>query len=387
VESNKLIITRHGSHIVTTLFNDFDLVQVNIEEEASRSILGNIYLGKVKNIIKNINAAFVEIANKQICYMSLERQSATVKAGDEVIVQVSKEDVKTKAPVVTTSFGITGKYLVLVHGKPTTGVSGKIEHAGKPRLRKLIKPLIGKDYGFIIRTNAEDAADGQILNEADVLIKAYDKLTEQGKYRTCFSLIYEALPAYIAAIRDGFAGETSRIVTDDMALHAQIQRYLAEYQAEDLDKLMLYQDEFSLNRLYGIRTKIMEAYKERVWLKSGASLVIQPTESLVAIDVNTGKAIHGKKDAQKTFFNVNVEAAKEIARQVRLRNLSGIILVDFINMESKDDKAELVRLLREYVRYDPIKTTVVDMTALDLVEMTRKKVRKPLYEQYRLVIE
>lgn len=394
MNNEKLIITKHENQIITSLFHDFELLQVNIEEEDAHSLLGNIYVGKVKNIVKNINAAFVEIADKQICYLSLEKFNKTIykdgthkeniKEGDEILVQVTKEDVKSKAPVVTTSISITGKYLVLVHGRTMVGISNKI-HDDTKRLRKLIQPFIADNYGFIVRTNALDVDDDILKKEAEFLIKQYKKIKQNGIYRTCFSLIYKAIPAYLCAVRDGFAEYLSEIITDDLILHSEIDDYLNEYQPEDSDKLRLYQDDFSLNRLYNIQNKIADACNEKVWLKSGASLVIQPTEALTVIDVNTGKAIHGKKDVQKTFFNVNAEAAKEAAKQIRLRNLSGIIIVDFINMEAQEDKNKLMELFKSYVKNDPVKTTVIDMTVLNLVEVTRKKVRKPLHEQQKVV--
>ncbi|MFW5668145.1 MAG: ribonuclease E/G, partial [Acetivibrio ethanolgignens] len=158
--------------------------------------------------------------------------------------------------------------------------------------------------------------------------------------------------------------------------------YLNCYQAEDLEKLRLYEDETTdLNRLYGIETSLSKVVAKQVWLKSGGTLVIEPTEALTVIDVNTGKAIKGNKKVQETFFKVNLEAAKEIAFQLRLRNLSGIIIVDFIDLDSEEHKKELLRALKEYLKEDPLKAVVVDMTPLGLVEITRKKLRKPLHEQ------
>lgn len=154
------------------------------------------------------------------------------------------------------------------------------------------------------------------------------------------------------------------------------------YQKEDLEKLRLYKDtQISLNRLYSLETKLSKALKERVWLKSGGYLVIQPTEALTVIDVNTGKAISGKKPTEETFFNINLEAAEEIAKQLRLRNLSGIIIIDFIDMQKDRNKELLISCLSKWIEKDPVKTVFVDMTRLNLVEITRQKVRKPLHEQ------
>ncbi|HHT97215.1 MAG TPA: ribonuclease E/G, partial [Clostridiales bacterium] len=170
--------------------------------------------------------------------------------------------------------------------------------------------------------------------------------------------------------------------TDDAEIYNKIHDYLSVYQKEDLIKLGLYKDDLlSLNSFYGVKTKLENALKPTVWLKSGASIIIQHTEALTVIDVNTGKAIKGKKAAEETFLKINLEAAKEIAKQMRLRNLSGIIIIDFIDMKSKDDEQTLMKELEKHFRNDPTKTTLVSMTALGLVEITRKKIRKPLYEQ------
>ena len=209
----------------------------------------------------------------------------------------------------------------------------------------------------------------------------YLKLSKEASCRTCYSCIYRALPGYIAAIRDSYSGTLDGIVTDIPAYYEELKDYLEEYQAEDADKLTLYEDKLlPLSKLYSLDSALEHALNKHVWLKSGGYLVIEPTEAMVVIDVNTGK-YSGKKKMQDTICRINMEAADEIGRQLRLRNLSGIILIDFIDMEREEDREMLMRHLGDVVSKDPVKTTVVDMTRLNLVEVTRKKVRKPLYEQ------
>ncbi len=164
-------------------------------------------------------------------------------------------------------------------------------------------------------------------------------------------------------------------------LHQEMEAYLKEYQPEDINKLKLYSDELPLKVLYSFEQRLKEALQKKVWLKSGATLVIEPTEALTVIDVNTGKAVKGRARGEEHFLEINLEAAREIASQIRLRNLSGIILVDFIDMEREESDAVLLRALKEYLSADPVKTTLVDMTPLHLVEITRKKVRRPLHEE------
>jgi ribonuclease G len=400
---NRLVITKQDNKIISAFFEGKDMVQVSLNASEEASILGNIYLGKVKNIVKNINAAFIEIAEGKMCYYSLEENrypimanqtedegerkltQVKLKIGDELLVQVTKEDVKTKAPVVSSNLNFTGKYVALTYGKSTVGVSSKItDEKERIRLKSIAKRIDHREYGFIIRTNAAYIPEEKIINEIQSLIEEYDNIRRFGIHKSRFSLIYRTQPGYICDIRDGYTDHVEEIVTDDKELYFSIKEYLEIYQKEDLSKLRFYEDSIlRLAKLYGIQDKLSDALRQMVWLKSGGSLVIQPTEALTVIDVNTGKAVAGKKKVQETFLKVNREAAKEIAKQIRLRNLSGIIIIDFIDMELQKDKDLLMEELAEYLKKDPIKTTLVDMTALGLVEVTRKKVRKPLYEQTR----
>lgn len=399
---NKLVITKKDNIIISALFEGKDMVQVSLNSSDEEEILGNIYLGKVKNIIKNINAAFIEIEGGRMCYYSLgenlypimanegeykeENSSLTevkVKEGDELIVQVVKEDIKTKAPVVSSNLNFTGKYVALTYGKPMVGVSSKItDEKERKRLKDIAKQFQTKEYGFIIRTNAASISEEKLTQEIRMLIAEYENIRRYGIHRSRFSLIYRTPPNYICDLRDSYTDNVDEFITDDAELYSNMKEYLESYQPEDLEKLRFYQDNLiSLANLYGVYDKLSEAVRPMVWLKSGGSLVIQPTEALTVIDVNTGKAVSGKKKVQETFLKVNLEAAKEIARQIRLRNLSGIIIIDFIDMELQKNKELLLEELKDYFRKDPIKTTLVDMTALGLVEITRKKVRKPLHEQ------
>ena len=399
---NKLVITKKDNVIISAFFEGKDLVQISLNASEEEGILGNIYLGKVKNIIKNINAAFVEIEDGRMCYYSLGENhypimareqeykesdailnEVKLKMGDELIVQVVKEEIKTKAPVVSSNLNFTGKYVALTYGKPSVGVSSKIsDEKERKRLKDIAKKHQHKEYGFIIRTNAAFVPEEQITEEIQKLIASYINIRQYGVHQSRFSLLYKMPPNYICDIRDSYTDNVDEFITDNEELHFHMKNFLEEYQPMDLAKLRLYRDELlSLSNLYGINDKLSDAVRPMVWLKSGGTLVIQPTEALTVIDVNTGKAVSGKKKVQETFLKVNREAAREIAKQIRLRNLSGIIVIDFIDMELKKDQNLLMEELTEYFKKDPIKTTLVDMTALGLVEVTRKKVRKPLHEQ------
>lgn len=395
--NNKLIITKKDNSIVSAFFEENDMVQVNVEYVDSGRILGNIYIGKIKNIVKNINAAFVEIANGKMCYLSLleaknpifvnPKKTDKLVIGDELIVQVSKEDIKTKAPVITTNINFTGKYVVLIHGKSTLGISSKIkDESERKKIRQWMDELKNPEYGFVVRTNAAKQSKEIIQNEVRELINQYEELLKYGVHKKTFSLLYQNIPGFISDIKDGYGNSMDEIVTDDKDIYESIYHYLSNHQKEDVSKLRFYEDKLlSLANLYSINNKLEHALREKVWLKSGGTIIIQPTEALTVIDVNTGKAISGKKNIDENFLKINREAAKEIAKQLRLRNISGIIIIDFITMTNEEHKKNLMGELDSYLKKDPIKTTLVDMTPLNLVEITRKKVRKPLHEQ--LIIE
>lgn len=382
----KLIITTAEERIITSVMENDEIVEFHVsEKEESSYRLGSIYVGKVKRILSNIRAAFIEVGKGMECYYDMdEKGSVPIRVGEEFPVQISKEAVKTKQPTVTRNINLTGKYCVLTKGDLRIGISNKIEKEKGAELKEILKPLQTEEYGFIIRTNAKDRGAEELRREADKLSKDYHRLMEIAPQRVCFSCLKEAVAPYITDLKNIYQEGLEEILVEDEALHEQIRAYLEAEQPEDLGKLRHYEDKFlPLHKLYGVEKKLSDALKERVWMKSGAYLVIQPTEALTVIDVNTGKCI-GKKKDDKAYFKINLEAAKEAAKQIRLRNLSGIILVDFVNLDNKEKMAELLEQFRYFLRQDPVQTVLVDMTKLQLVEVTRKKVRKPLYEAVRM---
>lgn len=389
----QLLITRQEDIVLSSLFEEKELIQVHVEHGKEQSPIGKIYVAKVKNIVKNIEAAFVEIEGKQMCFLSLKKEetpifcnmkkNSKICIGDEILVQVTTDGLKTKNPTVTTNLSFSGKYIVLTHGKPHIGISNKIrDKEERERLQGICEKFPNYDCGYIIRTNAENVEEEQLQKEAQALFYLYQQIKTTGVCKSCFSCVYEGISGYLSGIRDGYSCELDEIVTDDLELYTEIKEFLETYQREDLQKLRWYEDEqIDLNRLYSLETKITKALKEKVWLKSGGYLVIQPTEALTVIDVNTGKAISGKKPTEETFFRINTEAAVEIAKQLRLRNLSGIIIVDFIDMAEEQKRQQLITHLTRLIQKDPVKTVFVDMTKLNLVEITRQKIRRPLHEQ------
>ncbi|MCR5830029.1 MAG: ribonuclease E/G [Lachnospiraceae bacterium] len=389
-----LVIVKDKDKVITSLFDGNELVEVQIEDLEAGELLGKIYLGKVKNIISNINAAFVEIEGGRMCYLSLDEvvnpvcagvfHDGPLRAGDEIIVQITKEGSALKAPQATADFCLTGRYLVLVHGRNVLGISKKVEDPGeRTRLKSIVGDFTREKCGFIIRTNAMYCDEAMLRAEAENLLEVYDRLVTEGVHRKPFSLLYRTKPSYIWAVRDLCSTDIDRIRTNDEEIFDSVIEYMKTTGQDDTDKVELYISEGPLDLcgLYKLKDKIEDALKERVWLESGAFLVIQPTEACTVIDVNTGKAVSGKKGQQETFFRINIEAAREVAKQLRLRNLSGIIIIDFIDMVGGEHREALMKELRDLCKEDRIPTRVVDMTKLNLVEITRKKTRKPLAQQ------
>ncbi len=303
-------------------------------------------------------------------------------------MQVARDAVKTKAPVLTSCMSLPGRFCVLTAGRGGLCFSSRLTREGcREELRGLFeaqteRPWRGEDpLGVIIRTNAEDAAPERVLAEYQSLCACWERMKEEAAHRTCFSCLYQAPPSYIAGIRDARMESLEAIVTDEPELYAELSDYLNQSQQEDAEKLELYQDPLlPLRKCYRLERELSRALEKRVWLKSGGYLVIEPTEAMVVIDVNTGK-YSGKKRQADTIRQINREAAEEIGRQLRLRNLSGIILIDFIDMERDEDRMALLEYMRGIAAGDPVPAAVVEMTKLNLVELTRKKVKRPLYEQ------
>lgn len=391
-KQGKLVITKIENYIFSMLYdNNNNIMQINVDGN-EESILGNVYIGRVTNIVKNINAAFIEFQKGMTGYYSLDtfdnpvyvnvkREPGPMRVGDLVIVQVIKESSGNKYPVLTTNINFVGKNVVF------TLKSFGIHFSNKLKWPELIEAITARynklnytDFGFIIRTNAYHADVNDIFDEIELFVKLWLIIKDVAVTRNALSILYKAPKSYIASIRDGYHDEVGQIITDDKLIYNEIQAYLEAYQFSDLNKLKFYDNSVtSLQTLYNVRRDIAGALSEKVWLKSGGYIVIEPTEALISIDVNSGKYVSGK-DSQKEFLKINMEAAKEIAHQIRLRNLSGIIIVDFINMKDKENQAQLISYFQDLISADPIKTSLIEMTKLNLVELTRKKGRLSLHQ-------
>lgn len=394
----KLLIEKRDNRIRTYFIEDGDIVEIHSASaspsEADRHRLGDIYIGKVSNIVPNIGAAFIEIEKGVNCYYDMKDVKSAIFThksgnkqlciGDELVVQISREAIKTKAPTVTGNLSFTGRYAVLTHGNTRIGVSSKIPKSLREEYKRELAGLQNDDFGLIVRTNAKDAPFEDVLEEINALKDEYYSLVRTAETRVCFSCLKSAPPSYIADLKNVYMDGMEAIIIGDYDLYTRIHMFFQAELPEKLDLLELYDNpSFPLDKLYSTQTALDKALMERAWLKTGGYLIIQPTEALTVIDVNSGKNT-SKSDSEDGAMKVNLEAAREAARQIRLRNLSGIIIVDFINLKRDENTQRLLHEFRYYLSKDPIQTTLVDMTTLGLVEVTRKKVRRPLYEEERL---
>lgn len=398
---SKLIITEMGIRSrlcrICAISEEQKIMEVRLEATDKKSILHNIYVGQVENIVSNIQAAFIRFGDGLMGYLPLNQTEgaiftagrkgqAPLRAGDELLVQVERDAMKGKLPALTTNLNFTGKYLVLTTGNKKIGFSSKLSKEESSALNKWLeseREIKDRPYGLIARTNASEASKEEFFHELSFLKSLYQKVAVNGRNRTCFSLLYEAEPFYLEAVRDMYSHSLEEIITDIPEIFHKLRLYLENFIPEEAEKLRFYEDRLlPLYKLARLEKAVEEVCQEKVWLKSGGFLVIQQTEAFVSIDVNSGKYT-GRKKAEETYRKINLEAAGEISRQIRLRNLSGIILIDFINMESPDHQDELFHVLQKHLRKDPVKCRAIDITPLHILEMTRKKVRRPVIEEIR----
>lgn len=399
--SRRFVITRvpiNGrTPLVCGIFEEHRMLEVQcIPEDIPPQILNNIYVGRVSQVVKNIGAAFVEIAKGEKCFLPLSdlkdpiyvkriTEKQPLSQGDELLVQIVREAVKTKDPQVSTNLSLVGNYAVVTSEEKQLGVSKKIEKEKRAALREAADTVYDGQFGVVVRTNAADISDDAmpvLVSEIRDLQTQLREIISHAPYQSIYSVLYEAPPEYIRILQNQSFEQLSEIVTDDAGIYKELVSYADIHPSMKLsEKLRFYEDaQLDLYKLYSIQVQLERALLKKVWLKSGANLLIEPTEAMTVIDVNSSKNIK-KKLPQEQHLQINLEAAAEIASQLRLRNISGIIIIDFIDMAAPQDKERLLAAMRTLVKTDPVKTEVVDLTRLGLMELTRKKVRRPLYEQ------
>lgn len=395
----KLVITRQKDRLLLILFDEnkpYLMETASLPEE--ENLLGNIYLARVKDIVAGIGAAFLAISADQTAYLPLEQKEMLVvdnkaeggqsskqnflRQEDRIVVQIVGEALKTKQPTASAKLTLTGQYCVCSFFGHGILFSKKLNAEKKQQISEAIQTAAiegRKKYQFTVRTNVESLNDfSPLLEEMRSFIKIFNSINDTYKHRTCYTCFYHRETEIINLIKNISISSYDEIVTDEEEVFKLLKKTFPDR------KLRHYQDDMlSLSKLYSIETHLKEALGKKVWLNCGGYLVIEPTEAMVVIDVNSGKAESKGKKSRDYILKINLEAAREVARQLRIRNYSGMIMVDFINMDSSEDNQKLLTTLEACLKDDKTKTRLVDMTALGIVEITRKKSSKPLADYFR----
>ena len=395
------------------IIEDGTLVEVYVEKQDQQRMVGNIYKGQVENVLPGMQAAFVDIGydiNAFLPFSEIENSaylseidddessngkktkknsrrrknsgnvSVELKTGQEIFVQVIKEAFAGKGPRVTTEIALPGRLLVFVPNAKYIGISKKIwDKYERRRLKKIVSSLKQKDMGVIIRTVAEGKSEELLKNDFSSLIDKWKKLQSKSKRTKEASLIYEDLETASSVIRDLFTPDIGKIVIDSKKLYRKLQSYLEDISPNMANRLEHYKLKQSLFESMGIENELDKLLQPKVWLKSGAYLIIEKTEAMVVVDVNSGRFV-GKKNHEENSLKINLEACKEVARQLRLRDLSGLVVIDFIDMREESNQKKIYYELRKELKKDRAKVAVSPLSDFGLLEMTRQRIRLSLLD-------
>lgn len=380
------------------VLEDGRLMEIYISREDRQT--GSIYKGKVANILPGMQAAFVDIGLERNAFLCMDDASAllgedlpsdfkqmsikdVLKVNQEPLVQIMKEAWGLKGARVTTHITLPGRYLVLLPSAQYIGVSRKLESdAERERLRKIAESIKTSSYGVIVRTAAEGHSEAELKRDLDFLIKVWDKIVSGSKRKKAPLLVHQELNLVYKIIRDMLNSDTNKVIVDSKSDYTKIMDLVSNISPEFKDRITYFNEKKNLFDQYGIEAEIEKALRRKVWLDSGGFLIIEKTEALTVIDVNTGRYV-GKNSLSDTILKTNLEAVPEIARQLRLRDIGGIIIVDFIDMDSDEDRLKVLDELQLQLKRDHTKTHLVGMTELGLVQITRKRAGKDLDEYLR----
>jgi ribonuclease G len=410
--SNEIVINSTLTETRVALIENDVVVELFIERKKDRSIVGNIYRGKVVRVLPGMQAAFVDIGLERAAflyvtdvyddfgefYMMGKEPGSTesddpsdskamdmrahipieeiLNEGQEILVQVAKEPIGTKGARITSHISLPGRYLVYLPTVDHIGISRRIEDEGERlRLKELIEDIRPKGAGFIIRTVSEGKSKSELKSDMKFLGRLWDNIQKKNLKASATCLLHNDLNITLRSMRDLFTSGIDRVVIDNKEEFKKAKDFARAFIPSLKSHVKFYDKEEPIFDAYGIEVEIARALSRKVWLKSGGYITIEVTEALVAIDVNTGKYV-GKANLEDTILKTNLEAVKEIAYQLRLRNIGGIIIIDFIDMEKEKNREKVFQALSEALKKDKTKTNILKISELGLVEMTRKRVRE-----------
>ncbi|MDJ0960778.1 MAG: Rne/Rng family ribonuclease [Acidimicrobiia bacterium] len=375
------------------------LVEHYVARSDKKSLVGNVYVGKVRNVLPGMEAAFVDFGEGKngvlyagdVNYDDTElegkrrRIEMVLKAGDPVLVQVVKDAMGHKGARLTNQISLAGRYLVLSPDPEVRGISRRLPEDERKRLRDIIAEVRPKGMGVIVRTAAEGASKEDVAADISRLRKIWERIDAK-RTTPGPALIYEEPPLVLRVIREHFTRDFRRLMIDNRETYDRVLEYLEGTEADLTNKVKLYEDELPLFERFHVEDQLRKALDRKVWLPSGGHIVVDRTEALTVIDVNTGRFV-GHSNLEETVLQNNLEAAEEIARQLRLRDIGGIIVIDFIDMEVIKNQDAVLQKFREQLAKDKMRTQVFEVSNLGLVEMTRKNVSAGLLESFSEVCQ
>jgi len=400
----EILVSANAREQWVALLEDDQLVEIMFDRPDQGRLVGDIYLGRVDAVIPGIQAAFVDIGTEKAAFLHVsdldwdeeEDENGNggrrkrrkdfppiqgkIQKGQQILVQVTKEPISTKGPRVTAQVSLPGRFMVYIPGSSHVGVSRKIDDRGeRSRLRAMARDIVPDDgAGVIIRTVGEEVTKDTLKREYKRLDGIWKKIQKKAKNEKAPALVHGEAKLISGVIRDQFSDKFDAIRIDSQDVYSQIVQYVNDVAPELKERVHLYKESTPLFDEYGVREGLQQAFQKRVDMKSGGYLIIEPTEALVSIDVNTGRYT-GKKDPEKTILKTNMEAAREVARQLRLRDVGGIIVVDFIDMDEQSNRDKVLHELRSHLGRDRARTKAFEISSLGLIEMTRQRVRPPIF--------
>lgn len=398
---SEIIVNHTPFETRVAILEDGKLVEFYLERPTERGLTGNIYKGKIVRVLPGMQASFVEVGLKRTAFLhvtdiynNLNNSSdffmkeeadecsagrshiqEMITSGQEILVQVEKEPLGSKGARITSHISLPGRYLVLMPTYNHVGVSRRIANdKERQRLRDIVAEFKPEEYGFIVRTASEDMKSEDIKADMDYLIKLWKSIVEKDAELSAPALVNGEPDLILRTVRDRFTVDIDKFVIDSKEEFDRVEGFIDDFMPELTGKVELYDDKEPIFDFYGIEPELADALSKKVWLKSGGFIVIDLMEALTAIDVNTGSYV-GKKNSHETILKTNLEAVKEVVHQLRLRNIGGIIVIDFIDMERLPDKEKVYNTLKKALKIDKARTNIFKISELGIVEMTRKRMR------------
>lgn len=391
-----MAITEHGERDQIAVLEGRDLVQHYVTRIGAHSMVGNVYLGRVQNVLPGMEAAFIDVGRGRNAVLyagevnyspedlegSPPRIEKVLKNGQSVLVQVTKDPIGGKGARLTAQISMPGRYLVLVPNSTVTGISRRLGEEERKRLKAIYKKIKPDPHGLIVRTAAEGASEEALAADLGRLLEEWNAIEKRAKKAKAPAVLYEEPELTVRVVRDLFTDEEYReLVTDSPRVYEIVTDYLRQADPDVVGKVRLHEGKLPVFEEFHIVEQIHKGLDRKVWLPSGGYIVIDRTEALTVIDVNTGKSV-GKTNLEETVVNTNLEAAREVARQLRLRDIGGMIVIDMIDMLLEQNKKKVIETLRESLAQDKSRSQVFDISPLGLLEVTRKRVSGGLLESF-----